>query len=177
MSYRNNHKIVVFLTRIITNLKCFQTSTYHFSDLLLVMLVGVVSAWTSTFEELVKLRSFWTCAGDTTNVAAWEVVLQGSMLRGAWKSLPCSLLPMKASITTPGFHHSRRLHELHGELQQGQAPLFNFPKLFVWLAWNAPVHILHLSTMDIYLEQFFWFWRVGSKPFVAYSQEGMKPSA
>lgn len=143
-------------------------SDFHlsFSDLLLVILVGVVSAWTSTFEELHKLKSFWTCAGDTTNVAAWEVVLQGSMLRGAWKSLPCSLLPMKVSITTPGFHHSQRLHELHGELQQGQAPLFNFLELFVRLAPNAlsPVHILHLSTMDVYLEQFFffWFWRVSS---------------
>lgn len=62
---------------------------------------------------------------------------------------------MKASITTPGYHHSLQPHEWHGELHQGQAPLFNLPNPYVWLAWNAPVHILHLLTVDILGAVFF----------------------
>lgn len=79
---------------------------------------------------------------------------------------------MKASIIIPGYRHSLQLHELHGEINQGQgqAPLFNLREPCGWLAWNAPVHIFHLLTMIVYLEQFFVLWRVGSEPHVA-----MKP--
>lgn len=62
---------------------------------------------------------------------------------------------MKASITTLGYHHSLQPHEWHGELHRGQAPLFNLPNPYVWLAWNAPVHILHLLTVDILGAVFF----------------------
>lgn len=98
-------------------------------------------------------------------------------MRGAWKSLPCSLLPMKASITTPGYHHSLQPLEWHGELHRGQAPLFDLPNPYVWLAWNAPVHILHLLTMDILGAVFFGFGVFGSKHFKLNWQVGMKPSA
>jgi len=80
---------------------------------------------------------------------------------------------MKASITTPGYHHSLQPHEWHGELHQGQAPLFNLPNPYVWLAWNAPVHILHLLTVDILGAVFFFGFGVfGSKHFKLNWQSG-----
>lgn len=60
-------------------------------------------------------------SGDITSAAAWEGVLLGSMLRGAWKSLLCYLLPMKVSIITLRYQHNLQMHKLYGELNQDQA--------------------------------------------------------
>lgn len=54
-----------------------------------------------------------------------------------------------------------------------QALLFNVPKPLCMLAWNAPVHILHLSSMDI-LGAVFWLWRVGFPSLLAYLVSGQE---
>jgi len=49
--------------------------------------------------------------GVTISVAPWEVVPQGSMLRGAWKIRLCLLSHMKVSTITPVYHHHQRPHD------------------------------------------------------------------
>lgn len=52
----------------------------------------------------------YTYAGVITNVAAWKAVRLGSMLKDAWRTLPCSLLPMMENTTTQEYNLNLQIH-------------------------------------------------------------------
>lgn len=130
--------------------------------------------------------SSWTCSGDTTNVAAWEAVPRGSTWRGAWKTLPCLLWPMKENITTPGYNLSPQTPNLYvgAQWQKANCDSDSSRKTRCrrWLAWDAPVHILHGSSISggyimdhfVFLLSFFCFpffgalWGLGSSSLVRF---------
>lgn len=96
------------------------------------------------------------------------------MLRGAWKNHLCLLLPMKVSITTQGYHHNLQRHEIHGEPRQAQAQQSILSNPHLCSAWDAPVHILHGSSMTYSRSSYFGFgelarqafWRSGKQAWI-----------